>query len=191
MLVCRLYVCHACVHPCSYACSLLPRQLIVAIIVTTADTSTSRPSSGGSNLGVILGTTFGVTSVLIFVCGIMIARVKNFICSQSHSSNVPPRVQQPSTTYSYSLDQPPTVNSSSEPTSISTGVSHSTVPLESELQNAPPPDYSAAHQYPLYIQPDDATSQNKNTFQGEEPTAEAPPSYDEECIKEPPPPYLD
>ena len=65
------------------------------------------------------------------------------------------------------------------------------MPLESELQNAPPPDYSTAHQYPLYTQPDEATSQNKSTPHGEEPTAEAPPSYDEGHIKEQPPPYPD
>ena len=185
-------MCHACVHPCSYAPSHLDSfQLTVAIIVTTADTSTSRPSSGGSNLGIILGTTFGVISVLIFVCGVMIALVKNFIRSQSHSSNVPPRVQQPCTTYSYSLQQPSTVNSTSEATSTFTGVPHSTVPLESELQKAPPPAYSTAHQYPLYTQPDEATSQNKSTPHGEEPTAEAPPSYDEGHIQELPPPYPD
>ena len=184
-------MCHACVHPCSYVASHPDSfQLTVAIIVTTADSSTSRPSSRGSNLGIIFGTTFGVISVLIFVCGMMIALVKKFICSQSHSSNVPPRVQQPCTTYSYSLQQPSTVNSSSEPTNTSTGVPHSTVPLESELQNAPPPAYSTAHQYPAYTQPDEATSQNKSTPHGEEPTAEAPPSYDEH-IKEPPPPYPD
>ena len=68
----------------------------------------------------------------------------------------------------YSLEQPPTVNSSSVP--------HSTVPLESELQNAPPPAYSTAHQYPAYTQPDEVTSQHKNTF--EEPI-EPPPSYPE------------
>ena len=181
-------MCYACVHPCSYAASHLDSfPLTVAIIVTTADTSTSRPSSGGSNLGIILGTTFGVITVLIFVCVVMIPLV---MChSQSPSSNVPPRVQQPCTTYSYSLQQPSTVNSTSEATSTFTGVPHSTVPLESELQNAPPPDYSTAHQYPLYTQPDEATSQNKSTPHGEEPTAEAPPSYDDGHIQEPPPPY--
>ena len=65
------------------------------------------------------------------------------------------------------------------------------MPLESELQNAPPPDYSTAHQYPAYTQPDEATSQNKSTPHGEEHTAEAPPSYGEEHIQEPPPPYPD
>ena len=181
---------HACVHSCSYAASHPDSfPLTVAIIATTADTSTSRPSSGGSNLGIILGTTFGAISVFLFVCGIIF--VRNYLRLQNHSSNVPPTVQQPSTTYSHSLDQPPTVNSSSEPTNTSTGVPHSTVPLESELQNAPPPAYSTAHQYPVYTQPDEATSQNKSTPHGEEPTTEAPPSYDEGHIKGLPPSYPD
>ena len=77
----------------------------------------------------------------------------------------------------YLLDKPSTVNSSSEATNTSTGVPHSTVPLESELQNALPPAYSTAHKYSMYTQPwpDEATSQNKNAFHGEEPTAEPPP----------------
>ena len=182
--MCTSLFLHAASHPDSF-------QLTIAIIVTTADTSTSRPSSRGSNLGIILGTTFGVISVLSFVCGVMIALVKSFIRSQSHSSNVPPRVQQPCTTYSYSLQQPSTVNSTSEVSSTSTGVPYSTVPLESELQNAPPPAYSTSHQYPAYTQPDEATSQNKSTPHGEEHTAEAPPSYGEEHIQELPPPYPD
>ena len=188
MLVCRLYVCHVHVY--------IPVPMQPLTQAASVDRCYNcyhcryqhlQTKFRGSNLGIILGTTFGIASVLIFVCGIMIALVKNFICSQSHSSNVPPRVQQTSTTYSYLLNQPPTVNSSLEATSTFTGIPHSTVPLESELQNAPPPDYSTAHQYPVYTQPDEATSQNKS----EEPTAEAPPSYDEEPIKEPPPPYLD
>ena len=79
----------------------------------------------------------------------------------------------------YSLYLPSTVNSSSEATNTFMGVPHSTVPLESELQNAPPPAYSAAHQYPACTEPDQATSQKKDTFYGEEPTAESPPSYPE------------
>ena len=161
------------------------------IIATTADTRPSRPprpstpSSSSSRLGTILGTIFGIL-IIGFICGLGIVLLKRSHC---HSSNVPPRVQQPSTTYSYSLQQPPTVNSSSEVSSTFTGVPHSTVPLESELQNAPPPAYSTAHQYPVYTQPDEATSQNKSTPHGKEPTAEAPPSYNEGHIKEQPPPY--
>ena len=170
--------CMCAMHPCSYAASYPGSfQLIIAMIVTTADTTTSRPSSGGSNLGIIIGSILGMISFLLFVCGMMIIFVRNCMRSQSHSSNVPPRVQQPSITYSYSLDQPPTVNSSSEPTSTPTGLPHSTVPLESELQNTPPPAYSTAHQYPAFTQPDEATSQNK--------------TVNEEPIKEPPPPYPD
>ena len=127
--------------------------------------TSSRPSISGSTLGIILGITCPAIGCFFCVCSLAIALVKN---SQGHSSNVSP---QPPTTYSYSLDQPPTVNSSSEAT---TGVPLSTIPLESELQNAPPPAYSTAHQYPAYTQPDEATSLSYN-----------------EHIKEPPPPYPD
>ena len=154
-----------------YACVFILASHPYVTIATTTDTRPSRPprpprpsSPSSSSLGIILGTTFGIFG---FICGLAICLLK---CWLRNSSHVRPRVQQPSTAYSYSLQQPPTVNSSSEPTSISTGVPHSTVPLESELQNAPPPAYSAAHQYPLYIQPDETTSQNKNSD-------ELPPPY--------------
>ena len=148
------------VHQVSYHCA----DCVTSVTATTESPS-SRPSISGSTLGIILGTICPVIGCFFCVCVLAIALVKNSVCSQGHSSNASP---QPPTT---SLHQPPTVNSSSEAT---TGVPHSTIPFESELQNVPPPAYSTAYQYPMYTQPDEATSQTKNS---EEPTEEPPPPY--------------
>ena len=138
----------------------------------------------------IIGIIIGIVAVIFFLLLLVYFLVKicKFMRSEEPSISRPVMLPTP---YSYpglQLRSEPSY-SNSDPTSTFTGVPHSTVPLESELQNAPPPDYSTAHQYPVYTQPDEATSQNKSTPHGEEPTAEAPPSYDEGHIQEPPPPY--
>ena len=133
----------------------------------------------------IVGLVSGILSFVVGLIGLALCCLK-FYLVRKRSKALRSQVQRvtrhpPVTTGShvmYSLD-PSTVNSSWEATNTSTGVPHSTVPLESELQNAPPPAYSAAHQYPACTQPYEATSQNTNTFHGEEPTAEPPPSYPE------------
>jgi len=58
------------------------------------------------------------------------------------------------------------------------------VALESELQNVPPPAYSAAYQYPVYIpdrgkyeMKDDLSVQNDNTSLSKEFPQEYPPPY--------------
>jgi len=84
--------------------------------------------------------------------------------------------QEPSTTPSYALQQPHhTFHSlSSEAThTLENSVLHSTAPhpLDSELQNASPPTYSASSQYPVYI---DKGLQSQSTSSGDE---ELPPPY--------------
>ena len=150
--------------------------------------------SGNGLIGTILGIVSTIVTIVIcccFCCAFYVKLYKHIVRSQEQRS-MSPRVQLPSTTYGHPLQPHPEPSYTiAEATNTSTGLPHSTVPLESELQNVPPPAYSTAHQYPVYTQPDEATSQNK-TVNGEhieEPTAEAPPSYDEEPIKEPPPPY--
>jgi len=61
---------------------------------------------------------------------------------------------------------------------------HSMVSLESELQNVPPPAYSASYQYPVYIPDrgkyetkDDLSVQNDNTSLSKEFPQEYPPPY--------------
>ena len=141
-----------------------------------------------SIIGIIIATVGTIFSLLLLVY--ILVKICKFMRSEEPSISRPVRLPLP---YSYPGLQPRSEPSysNSDPTSTFTGVPHSTVPLESELQNAPPPAYSTAHQYPAYTQPDEATSQNKSTPHGEEPTAEAPPSYDEGHIKEQPPPYPD
>ena len=122
-----------------------------------------------------IGLVAGILSAVAALIGVALCCLRIYLVQKRGKALRSQARQQvtrdpPATTESrvlYSLEQPPTMNSSSVP--------HSIVPLESELQNAPPPAYSTAHQYPAYTQPDEA-SQNKNTFQGEEPI-EPPPSY--------------
>ena len=161
-----------------YSYSLLSSLLtstavLMCIGLVNAQTFTT---STRSTIGLVTGILSAVTILIaVAVCCLRIYLV------QKRSQALRSRAQQvtrdpPVTTGShviYSLEQPPTVNPTTN------GVPHSTIPLESELQNAPPPAYSTAHQYPVYTQPDEVTLQNKNTFHCEEPTAEPPPSYPE------------
>jgi len=61
------------------------------------------------------------------------------------------------------------------------GTLHSMVPLESELQNVPPPAYSAAYQYPVYssdrVTDEGKDDHNGNSYLSKEPTLEPPPPY--------------
>ena len=156
--------------------SLLPSTAVLMCIgLVNAQTFTT---STGTTIGLVAGILSAVAALIGFaLCCLRIYLVQKRSQTLRSHALAQPATHPPLTTGShviYSLDQPPTVNSSSEAT---TGVPHSTIPLESELQNAPPPAYSTAYQYPVYTQPDEATSQN--TFHGEEPIAEPPPSYPE------------
>ena len=150
---------------------LTSTAVLMCIGLVNAQTFTT---STGRTIGLVAGILSAVAALIgVALCCLRIYLVQKRSALRSRARQQVTR-DPPVTTGShviYSLEQPPTVNSSSVP--------HSTVPLESELQNAPPPAYSTAHQYPAYTQPDEATSQNKNTFQGGEPTVEPPPSYPE------------
>ena len=134
----------------------------------------------------IVGLVFGILSFVVGLIGLALCCLKLYLIRKRRKA-LRSQAQQVTRHLSvttghhvtYSLYLPSTVNSSSEATNTFMGVPHSRVPLESELQNAPPPAYSAAHQYPACTEPDEATSQKKDTFYGEEPTAEPPPSYPE------------
>ena len=166
-----------CIHSLVLLSSSTGVLMCIGLVNAQTSTSTRR----------IVGLVSGILSIAVGLIGLALCCLKLYsvqkhrkaLRSQAHQVTQCP----PITTGShvmYSLNQPSTVNSSLEATNTFTGVPHSTVPLESELQNAPPPAYSAAHQYPVCTQPDEATSQTKNTFHGEEPTAEPPPpSYPE------------
>ena len=161
-----------------YLCfSLLPSTAVLMCIdLVSAQRITT-------SFGRTIGLVAGVLSAVCVLIGLALCCLRIYLVQKrsqtlrSHAPVQPATRYPPLTTGShviYSLDQPPTVNSSSEAT---TGVPLSTIPFESELQNAPPPAYSTAYQYPAYTQPNEATSQN--TFHGEEPTEEPPPSYPE------------
>ena len=158
----------------SFMCfSLLPSTAVLMCIgLVNAQTFTT---STGTTIGLVAGILSAVAALIGFaLCCLRIYLVQKRSQTLRSHALAQPATHPPLTTGShviYSLDQPPTVNSSSEAT---TGVPHSTIPLESELQNVPPPAYSTAYQYPMYTQPDEATSQIKNS---EEPTEEPPPPY--------------
>ena len=135
----------------------------------------------------IVGLVAGIFSFVVGLIGLAVCCLKLYLVRKRRKalrSQVQQATRHPPVTtghhVTYSLDLQSTVNSRLGATNTFTGVPHSTVPLESELQNAPPPAYSAAHQHPACTQPDEATSKKKNTFHGEELTAEPPPpSYPE------------
>ena len=163
---------------CTLFCaSLTSTAVLMCIGLVNAQTFSTRRT---------IGLVGGIFSIIVGLIGVALCCLRFYLVRKRSKAlrSRPCQVTRHQSVITSShatnlLDQPSTVNSSSGATNASTGVPHSTVPLESELQNAPPPDYSAVHQYPAYTQPDEATSQNKNTFHGEEPTAEPPPSYPE------------
>ena len=154
--------------------SLLQLSSCVLHALVNAQSSGSTESIGRT-IGIVVGSASGI--LIVGICLPFMVCLLGICCecTRSEGQSMPPRDQLSSRTYIHRL-QPRTEPSysSSGPTNTTTGVPHSIVPLESELQNVPPPDYSTAHQYPAYTQPDEATSQIKNS---EEPTEEPPPPY--------------
>ena len=96
------------------------------------------------SFGEISAIVSSIVTVLPCWLTLVIVCVKSCIyCKRlrSEEQSVPQRVQLPSTMSS----QQPCPEPSYSMSEAFTGVPHSTVPLESEFQNAPPPDYSTAH----------------------------------------------
>ena len=152
-----------------------PHIIIAAVTMCTG--LVNAQTGNGLHVSDIVTIVGGSLMALFCICIMVYACVKGYIYYKHiEEQSMPQRVQLPSTTNSHPLQPCPEPSySSSEAASTFTGVPHSTVPLESELQNVPPPDYSTAHQYPLCTQPGETALQNM--------------TYDEENFKEPPPPY--
>ena len=143
--------------------------------------SASPTENTGGSIGIAVGSASGALilgyclAFLVYLYAKMADAGLCCKCTRSEQQSMAQRDQLPSRTYIHHLQPRPQPSySSSGPNNTTTGVPHSIVPLESELQNAPPPAYSAAQQYPVYTQPDEVVSQNKNS---EEPTEEPPPPY--------------
>jgi len=152
---------------------------------------TLAPRSTGTGLSIagILGIVSAVVATFVLLVLGMVVCIKfhgPFRGNTPVVTQVPPKSQElePSThSHKSDLQQQHTATFVNSQGTLGNCL-HSMVPLESELQNVPPPAYSAAYQYPVYIpdrgkyeMKDDLSVQNDNTSLSKEFPQEYPPPY--------------
>lgn len=152
---------------------------------------TLAPRSTGTGLSIagILGIVSAVVAAFVLLVLGMVVCIKfhgPFRRNTPVVTQVPPKSQElePSThSHKSGLQQQHTATFVNSQGTLGNFL-HSMVPLESELQNVPPPAYSAAYQYPVYIpdrgkyeMKDDLSVQNDNTSLSKEFPQEYPPPY--------------
>jgi len=159
--------------------------------LTSIPPFTLAPRSTGTGLSIagILGIVSAVVAAFVLLVLGMVVCIKFYAPFHGNTpavTQVSPRSQElESSTHSHKSDlqQQHTATFVNSQGALGNFL-HSMVPLESELQNVPPPAYSAAYQYPVYIpdrgkyeMKDDLSVQNDNTSLSKEFPQEYPPPY--------------
>ena len=167
-----LLVCVATHQRLFHLISLYPLSVILCVGLVNAQ---ARPLSATAIIAIVLCVAaLFLLALMIIAFLIKYWTVLRKRAAQNSERTMTLRAQQgtqePSTTQSYALQQPHHNNSlnSEAMHTLENSVLHPTAshPLDSELQNTPPPTYSASSQYPVYI---DKGSPSQSTSHGDFP----------------------